>query len=78
MSRPATVENATSSGAIDVRELPKWRRDEWGYHVLEVLWNEGKGGFGNRDIVRMWLAPRPGYCDRGRWMLQVDGIGSID
>jgi hypothetical protein len=28
--------------------------------------------------VRVWIAARPFYCDRGHWVGNVDGVGSID
>jgi hypothetical protein len=30
------------------------------------------------ERVHVWLQPRPPYCDRGHWLGNVHGIGTLD
>ncbi len=45
---------------------------EWTYDEEYRAWSI------NADGAYIEIAPRPGYCDRGRYLVTVSGLGDID
>ena len=46
--------------------------DAWTYDDEHRCWIH------RREHARVYLMPRPHYCDRGHWYAVVDGIGNLD
>jgi hypothetical protein len=54
-----------------------WKKDGdygWQLDVPIKMW-EGSHSEGNYFI---WIGKRPTYCDRGDWIIQVDGRNDLD
>lgn len=47
-------------------------RPEWTFDREYSCWNLQHQG------ACVSITPRPGYCDRGRWLVVVDGIDDLD
>jgi hypothetical protein len=46
--------------------VSEWTQDEHGTWFFQIA---------NASV---WICARPAYCDRGHWIANVEGIGSID
>lgn len=45
---------------------------EWRFNTAYACWQYFRGP------AHIELAPRPAYCDRGRWMATCSGVGDLD
>ena len=49
----------------------KWEKDKWGEIKAKAEITSPLGG-----SYEIWITKRPDYCDRGDWIIQVDGYGT--
>lgn len=63
---------------ISTLEKPVWFIDEYGIHNLKIQSTVPISGKYTVINIHAHITPRPGYCDRGHYHLNIDGPFNFD